>query len=178
MSHFSLKMLFPLLVVLLVFLVGGVFFAATGLLEPFPMGETAQSSAQPDSLNQARLATLDSTSQVVAMTPEQAAGENLFQRNCAQCHAINEVVVGPALQGIEKRRPEKWLLSWVKNSSKVVASGDEYAVKIFNQYGKQQMPSFQLSDKEIRLLLAYVASQETATAARASVLAVVDYTTR
>jgi mono/diheme cytochrome c family protein len=164
MSHFSLKMLFPLLVVLLIFLIGGVFFAATGLIEPFQMSETAQSNTPPDSVRQGQLVSLDSTTKAVTMTPEQAeavaAGDALFKGNCAQCHAINDVVVGPALGGIKKRRPEKWLLAWVKNSSKVVASGDEYAVKIFNQYGKQQMPAFALSEKEIQQILAYVASEQ------------------
>jgi len=89
-----------------------------------------------------------------------AAGDALFKGNCAQCHAVNEVVVGPALSGITKRRPVSWLIPWIKNSSKVVASGDEYAVKIFNQYQKQQMPSFQLSDTEITSILAWVTSQE------------------
>jgi mono/diheme cytochrome c family protein len=89
-----------------------------------------------------------------------AAGDALFKGNCAQCHAVNDKVVGPALAGISKRRPIGWIIPWVKNSSKVVASGDEYAVKLFNEYAKQQMPSFQLSDKEITSIVAYVTSQE------------------
>ncbi|OWP64214.1 hypothetical protein CDA63_05220 [Hymenobacter amundsenii] len=88
------------------------------------------------------------------------AGDALFKGNCAQCHAVNDVVVGPALGGARKRRPETWLRAWVRNSGKLVASGDEYAVKIFNQYQKQQMPSFQLSDKEISQILDYVESNE------------------
>jgi hypothetical protein len=48
----------------------------------------------------------------------------------------------------------------VKNSSKVVASGDEYAVKIFNEYQKQQMPSFQLSDAEITSIVSYITAEE------------------
>ncbi|UPL50379.1 c-type cytochrome [Hymenobacter sublimis] len=88
------------------------------------------------------------------------AGTALFESNCAQCHAINEVVVGPALAGLSKRRPLSWITAWVKNSSKMVASEDEYAVKIFNQYQKQQMPSFQLSDQEIKAIVAYVEYQE------------------
>ncbi|HEX8328485.1 MAG TPA: cytochrome c, partial [Hymenobacter sp.] len=47
-----------------------------------------------------------------------AAGDALFKNNCAQCHAVNEQVVGPALAGITKRRPVSWLLPWIKNSSK------------------------------------------------------------
>ncbi|GAB3835156.1 cytochrome c3 family protein [Hymenobacter jeollabukensis] len=89
-----------------------------------------------------------------------AAGDALFKGNCAQCHAVNDVVVGPALAGIDKRRPLPWIIKWVKNSSKVVASGDEYAVKLFNQYQKQQMPSFALSDAEITSIVAYVKSEE------------------
>jgi len=89
-----------------------------------------------------------------------AAGDALFKGNCAQCHAINEVVVGPALAGIRKRRPEAWIQAWVKNSGKLVARGDEYAVKIFNQYQQQQMPTFQLSDQEISQILDYVETYE------------------
>jgi mono/diheme cytochrome c family protein len=93
-------------------------------------------------------------------TAEVAAGELLFRGNCAQCHAVNEQVVGPALAGISMRRPISWILPWVKNSSKLVASGDEYAVALFNKFNKQQMPSFALSDKEITSIIAYIDSQQ------------------
>ncbi|NVO30398.1 cytochrome c [Hymenobacter sp. P5342] len=89
-----------------------------------------------------------------------ASGDALFKGNCAQCHGIVEVIVGPALAGVRKRRPEKWLHAWVKNSSKLVASGDEYALKIYEQYDKQQMPSYNLSNEEISQILDYVESQE------------------
>jgi len=99
-----------------------------------------------------------------------AAGDALFQGNCAQCHAVNEQVVGPALGGITKRRPMSWILPWVKNSSKVVASGDDYAVKLSNKYNKQQMPSFGLSDQEIASIVAYISSQEASVPAAAGVV--------
>ena len=89
-----------------------------------------------------------------------AAGDALFKGNCTQCHAINDVVVGPALSGITKRRPIAWLIPWIKNSSKVVAGGDEYAVALYNKYNKQQMPSFALSDKEITSIFAYITAEE------------------
>lgn len=88
------------------------------------------------------------------------AGDALFKANCTQCHAVNEQVVGPALGGISKRRPITWIIPWIKNSAKVVASGDEYAVAIYNKFQKQQMPSFGLSDKEITSIVAYITSQE------------------
>ncbi len=105
-----------------------------------------------------------------------AAGDALFKDNCAQCHAVNEQVVGPALAGISKRRPMSWIVPWVKNSSKVVASGDEYAVALYTKFNKQQMPSFALSDKEIASIVAYINSEEgahIATAATAATAATV-----
>ncbi|MBC6613281.1 c-type cytochrome [Hymenobacter sp. BT507] len=85
-----------------------------------------------------------------------AAGEALFRGNCAQCHAVLDRVVGPALAGVTKRRPEKWITQWVKNSAKVVASGDSYAVKLYADYDQQQMPSFDMSDQEIKDILVYI----------------------
>ncbi|RZJ58026.1 MAG: c-type cytochrome [Hymenobacter sp.] len=93
------------------------------------------------------------------------AGDALFKANCTQCHAVNEKVVGPALKDITKRRSISWLIPWVKNSAKVIASGDDYAVKLYNDNGKQQMPSFGLSDKEITSIMAWVTSQSNAPSA-------------
>jgi mono/diheme cytochrome c family protein len=108
--------------------------------------------------------TLDSPVQEKAGVPVDepmyVAGQTVFVDNCAQCHSIYEVVVGPALMGITTRHSRPWLTAWIQNSSKVVASGDAYAVKLFNEYGKQQMPSFSLSDKEIEALLKYVEVEE------------------
>ena len=101
----------------------------------------------------------------IPATPAEAAaiteGDDLFKNNCAQCHAVNDKVVGPALAGITKRRSISWLIPWVKNSSKVIASGDEYAVKLFNDYSKQQMPAFpQLSDKDVKNIVTWVTAQQ------------------
>ncbi len=90
-----------------------------------------------------------------------AAGKSLFENNCTQCHAINEVVVGPALKGITDRRPTDWLISFIKNSQQVIQSGDKYAVDLYNQYNKTQMPAFNFKDEQILSILAYV-NQEAA----------------
>lgn len=84
-------------------------------------------------------------------------GKTLFTQNCTACHAISdEVVLGPGLKGVTQRRPEAWLISWIKNSQKVVASGDKYAVDLFNKYNKTVMPSYDFTDAQIRGLLAYI----------------------
>jgi mono/diheme cytochrome c family protein len=89
------------------------------------------------------------------------AGEALFKANCKSCHKVKEKYVGPALQGVETRVPSiQWLKDWVHNSSKVIASGDEYANKIYNEYAKSQMTAFtSLSDDQIMNIVAYVKAE-------------------
>ena len=85
-----------------------------------------------------------------------SAGEKLYSANCTQCHAIHEVVIGPALKNVHERRPKEWLIQWIRNSQKLIASGDEYAVSIFEEYNKTAMPAYPFSDDEITSLLAYI----------------------
>ncbi|MFA0960557.1 c-type cytochrome [Roseivirga sp. BDSF3-8] len=85
-----------------------------------------------------------------------ASGQELFENNCTVCHAVDAQVVGPALKGVTERRPLPWLLSFIKNSQKVIQSGDDYAVNLYNEYNKTQMPSFAFSDEQITNILAYV----------------------
>ena len=95
-------------------------------------------------------------------------GKTLFTNNCAQCHSTGaEKVVGPGLKGIETRAPGKdWLHKWIKNSSALIASGDQYANQVFNANGKIQMSSFpSLSDADIDGILAYVDGANKAPAA-------------
>ncbi|MBV6647824.1 MAG: c-type cytochrome [Cyclobacteriaceae bacterium] len=85
-----------------------------------------------------------------------AAGAKLFKANCTQCHAINEVVIGPALKDVHVRRPKEWLLSWIRNSQKLIQSGDETAVSIYEEYNKTAMPAYPFSDDEIISILSYI----------------------
>jgi mono/diheme cytochrome c family protein len=87
-----------------------------------------------------------------------AAGEKLFKNNCAQCHAVDEkVVVGPGMKGIEDRRDYDWLKKWINNPMGVIASGDKYAVELYEKYNKTQMTAFpSFGDVEIKNILAYI----------------------
>ncbi|MGY2133002.1 cytochrome c [Hymenobacter sp. HD11105] len=152
---------FPVAIALLVSTLSILFLSATGLLhEPRAAASNAPNGtgvAALDSLGQTLVAQETATDSLSeADLTAVAAGNKLFKANCAQCHAFNEVIVGPALKDVHKRRSISWLIPWIRNSSKMVASGDEYAVKIYNQYQKQQMPSFQLSDEEIKQLVKYM----------------------
>ncbi|MFA7379179.1 MAG: c-type cytochrome [Bacteroidia bacterium] len=98
-----------------------------------------------------------------------AAGEKIFTANCVSCHAIGEQVVGPALKDVHKRKDEAWLIKWIKNSDAVIKSGDAYAVEIFNKFNKMPMQAFEnLSDADIKSVLAYIKQQSEAPAATAT----------
>lgn len=144
----------------IVLLLGLGALSAAGLVSIMPDAKAALVADEALEMPQCGNDYLDDTYyQTVDFVPasaEEKMGDALFKANCAQCHAVNEKVVGPALAGITKRRSISWLIPWVQNPAKVVASGDEYAIKLYNDYGKQQMPSFALSKKEIAAIIAYV----------------------
>lgn len=91
-----------------------------------------------------------------------ANGQTLFENNCASCHNVHKVMVGPALKGINERRKIEWIIPWVKNPAKVIASGDPYAKKLFADYQSAgMMTGFgNLKDQEIKDIMAYVKAEE------------------
>jgi cytochrome c2 len=90
-----------------------------------------------------------------------AAGATLFNANCKSCHKVHTESVGPALANVYERVPSvDWLKQWVRNSSKVVASGEPYAVEIYEKYKKSQMTAFtSFSDDQIMSILAYIKAE-------------------
>lgn len=83
-------------------------------------------------------------------------GKTLFENNCASCHALDEVVVGPALRNVHTRHSQAWLHKWIKNSQSLIASGDKEAKTVYEQYAKQAMPSFAFSDEELNGVIEYI----------------------
>ncbi len=78
-----------------------------------------------------------------AVAQDSAEGEKLFKNNCAACHNYNEeILVGPGLKGITERRDLDWIVEWVHNPQKVIASGDKYAVDLYNKYNKAAMTAY------------------------------------
>ncbi|TAF67721.1 MAG: cytochrome C [Cytophagales bacterium] len=119
--------------------------------------------AAPLAYTQAQEAKQDSVAQKVetkagGATADLELGKQLYELKCSSCHALSdEVVVGPGLKGILERRTEAWLIPWIRNSQKVIASGDAYAVALYEKYNKAQMSSFEdLKDDEIKSVIAYI----------------------
>ncbi|KAK3605053.1 hypothetical protein CHS0354_000719 [Potamilus streckersoni] len=78
------------------------------------------------------------------------------------CHKANsDKFIGPGLRGIEQRRPLDWIVKFVHNSDAVIKSGDEYAIKLFEEYNKMPMtPNPDLTESQIKNVLAYIKSEE------------------
>lgn len=93
-------------------------------------------------------------------------GKALFQEKCASCHHPILDGTGPALLGAIERAPNKKLLyEWIRNSQKVLESGDRYYKSIYIKYNKTPMNLFpNLTDEEIEAILLYASPYKQATA--------------
>lgn len=86
-----------------------------------------------------------------------------FYTVCAACHTIGGgKVVGPDLKGINEKRSEEWLIKFIQNSQAMVQAGDADAVAIFNEY-MIPMPPNNLTDDQVRSLLAYIKAESEGT---------------
>ena len=88
-------------------------------------------------------------------------GENLFSNNCASCHYFgprDKKLVGPGLgEHTLDKYSKEWLYSWIRNSAEFIASGDEQAIAVYEEYNKAAMSAFTyLTDDDLDNILAYL----------------------
>ena len=76
-------------------------------------------------------------------------------------------MTGPALRNVEARLAEdegldrEWLYKWIRNSSSLIKSGDDYANRIYEEYNKAAMTAYpQLTNSDIDNILAYTAQEK------------------
>jgi len=97
-------------------------------------------------------------------------GEKIFKQYCTSCHKpapFDQKLVGPPLKDVEKKMSEDWLMKWIRNNAALRASGDKDALAIWNEYGKNEMPTFtSFSDDDIKSILAYIAAPPAAATAQ------------
>ncbi len=80
----------------------------------------------------------------------QIDGEELYKTNCTACHVMTDKrLVGPGLKGVTDKYSKDWLKKWIINSQEFIASGDEKAIAIYEEYNKQIMPAFYFLIKQI-----------------------------
>ena len=83
-------------------------------------------------------------------------GKNLFKSQCASCHKLDKKLIGPKLGGVESRRENDWLKSWIRNNAALRASGDADAIAIYEEYNGSVMTAFPaLTDQNIDDILYY-----------------------
>ena len=92
----------------------------------------------------------------VSLNLDAQNGEAVFKQNCSACHSIGKgKLVGPDLEGINTRRSEEWILSFVKNAQ-VFGEKDADAKAIITEYG-YPMPNQNVNDAEIKAIISYIA---------------------
>jgi mono/diheme cytochrome c family protein/uncharacterized Tic20 family protein len=88
-------------------------------------------------------------------------GQSLFNANCKTCHSVQNRLVGPALKDVYNRDPSiDWVFEFVKNSQKLIQSGDKYATDLYAEYNQTEMTAFSdFTNEEILDILAYVKNE-------------------
>lgn len=96
-------------------------------------------------------------------------GRRLFKDvGCARCHhtQLEKNSTAPALYGLRERVPsEGWIYQFIWNSQKLIASGDAYAIQVFEENNMSMMTPYpQLKRSEIADIIAWIYAYQPATA--------------
>ena len=97
-------------------------------------------------------------------------GKSIYQKTCIACHTIGSGrLVGPDLAGISERRPQDWIVAFIKSSQSLIKSGDPDAIEIYEQFSKMMMPDHALNDQEVISVIKYIDELSAPAAAPAQV---------
>lgn len=84
-------------------------------------------------------------------------GKALFNKQCKACHTIgNGKKIGPDLKGISDKRSFEWISKFILSSKDLIASGDDDAIAVFEEYGQKPMPSHKMSAAEINAMMNFI----------------------
>jgi len=88
----------------------------------------------------------------------QFEAQDVFESKCALCHTIGSGdIKGPDLIGVNDRRPQEWLIRFIRSSNSMIEEGDPVATELFSKYNQNEMQDWKYSDSEIIELLNYIA---------------------
>ncbi|MBL7735369.1 MAG: PQQ-dependent sugar dehydrogenase [Chitinophagaceae bacterium] len=89
-----------------------------------------------------------------------AKGKGLFRGNCSPCHNFIQDGIGPRLSGVTAVNSAEWIKRFIKDPNAVIASGDERAKKLFEQF-HTVMPSFATyPDDDLDAIVAYLHTEK------------------
>lgn len=88
-------------------------------------------------------------------------GETLFKQHCTSCHSIGGGrLVGPDLKGVQERQSREWLVGFISDPGKYLAT-DDYAKKILKEANGIPMPKLPgITPQKAGLILDYINSVE------------------
>ena len=94
-------------------------------------------------------------------------GRALFEAKCTACHSSgSERIVGPGLEGVGERREHDWLIDFITQPDRMIASGDPIATELVAEYG-MPMPNLGVTPTQAEAILEYLAEGAQAPAASA-----------
>lgn len=113
---------------------------------------------------------LNIASGITASAQDIATGKEIFMQTCGACHTVGRGrLVGPDLMNINQKKPEDWIVNFIKSSQTVIKSGDKYADSLYIAFNKTLMPDHpNLTDGQIKDMIAYIGSKSTASSATSS----------
>lgn len=101
------------------------------------------------------LAALSFLNVAVTQAQDLAEGRTLFKAKCSSCHALDHDNTGPALTPKVNELDESFLIPWIKNNVALIASGNKQAIEA-SKFSASEMKTFpELSDDQIKNIIAY-----------------------
>lgn len=87
-------------------------------------------------------------------------GKTLFKSKCASCHALDHDGTGPALTAGVNKHDEAFLIPWIKNNGALIASGNKEAIETSKLKASEMTAFPNLSDDQIKNIIAYAKAGE------------------
>lgn len=99
-------------------------------------------------------------SYILMAAPPLEEGKTIFMTRCAACHNVNKNLIGPALNGLEKKRSMDWIINFIRSSQAMIKNGDKDAIAVFEQHNKIPMPDHpDLTDENIKNIVEFINSE-------------------
>jgi len=88
-----------------------------------------------------------------------AKGKELFEQKCVACHKVGSTFIGPAPNGILKRRTPEWVMNMILNPTEMLEK-DSLAKALFMEFNGQLMTDQKVQKAEARAILEFFRTLE------------------
>ena len=100
----------------------------------------------------------------ISLLPQLAPAQetvDFYRQNCKTCHTIGGgKLTGPDLKDVTKRRDRAWLIRFMKDPKAVIASGDQDAKTMLDDFNKAVMPTLPgMTDERCENLLKLIEAE-------------------